>query len=55
MVTGVFSTEKGDGKFNENKARKWLANILGIDDSKIIVLNGVLRSIYNEEVYGVMQ
>lgn len=55
MVTGVFSTEKGSGKFNENKARKWLANILGIDDSKIIVLNGVLRSIYNEEVYGVMQ
>lgn len=55
MVTGVFSTEKGDGKFNENKARKWLANILGIDNSKIIVLNGVLRSIYNEEVYGVMQ
>lgn len=55
MVTGVFSTKKGDGKFNENKARKWLANILGIDDSKIIVLNGVLRSIYNEEVYGVMQ
>lgn len=55
MVTGVFSTEKGDGKFNESKARKWLANILGIDDSKIIVLNGVLRSIYNEEVYGVMQ
>ena len=55
MVTGVFSTEKGDGKFNENKVRKWLANILGIDDSKIIVLNGVLRSIYNEEVYGVMQ
>lgn len=55
MVTGVFSTEKGNGKFNENKARKWLANVLGIEDSKIIVLNGILRSIYNEEVYGVMQ
>lgn len=54
-VTGVFSDKKGDGKFNEKKARKWLADTLGISDSKIIVLNGVLRSLHGEEVYGVMR
>lgn len=54
-VTGVFSDKKGDGKFNEKKARKWLADTLGISDSKIIVLNGVLRSLHGKEVYGVMR
>lgn len=54
-VTGVFSDEKGDGKFNEKKARKWLADTLGISDSKIIVLNGILRSLHGKEVYGVMR
>lgn len=54
-VTGVFSDTKGDGKFNETRARKWLADTLGISSSRVIVLNGILRSLHGKEVYGVMR
>lgn len=51
--TGVFSRFKSKGKLNEKTARKWLSDKLGLHESQIVVLDGVLKSFENNRVYGV--
>lgn len=51
--TGVFSRFKSKGKFDEKAARKWLSEKLGLDESKVVVLDGVLKSCENSKVYGI--
>lgn len=51
--TGVFSRFKSKGKFDEKAARKWLSEKLGLDETKVIVLDGILKSCENSKVYGV--
>ena len=51
--TGVFSKFKSKGKFDEKAARKWLSEKLGLDQSKVVVLDGVLKSCENNKVYGI--
>ena len=54
-VTGVYSKNKSNGKFNRDKAVKWLEEHLGINRYNIIVRNGVMRSTDNEQIFGVTQ
>ena len=54
-VTGVYSKNKSKGKFDKDKAVKWLEKHLGINRYNIIVRNGVMRSTDNEQVFGVTQ
>lgn len=54
-VTGVYSKNKSNGKFDKDKAVKWLEKHLGINRYNIIVRNGVMRSTDNEQVFGVTQ
>lgn len=42
-ATGVYSKEGGHGTMNEQAARKWLSDTLGISDEHIIVQNGVFE------------
>lgn len=51
--TGVFSRFKSKGKFDEKAARKWLSEKLGLDEAKVVVLDGVLKSCENSKVYGI--
>jgi len=51
-ATGVFSKVKGNGIVDVESAKKWLNKTLGIDDTNIIVTNGVMRSFENDPVYG---
>ena len=51
-ATGVFSKVRGSGIVDVESAKKWLNKTLGIDDSNVIVTNGVMRSFENEAVYG---
>lgn len=51
--TGVFSRFKSKGKFNEGVARKWLSEKLGLDETKVIVLDGILKGCENSKVYGI--
>ena len=53
-VQGVFSEEGTEGTLNAEKARKWIRETLGLNDSQIIVTNAVLKSVSNKTVYGVM-
>jgi hypothetical protein len=51
-ATGVFSKVRGSGIVDIESAKKWLNKTLGIDDTNIIVTNGVMRSFENDPVYG---
>jgi hypothetical protein len=51
--TGVFSKFKSKGKFDEKAARKWLSEKLGLDETKVVVFDGVLKSCENSKVYGI--
>lgn len=51
--TGVFSKFKSKGKFDEKAARKWLSEKLGLDETKVVVLDGVLKGCENSKVYGI--
>lgn len=53
-VQGVFSEEGTEGTLDAEKARKWIRDTLGLNDSQIIVTNAVLKSVSNKTVYGVM-
>ena len=53
-VQGVFSEEGTEGVFDAQKARKWIKDTLGLNDSQIIVTNAILKSVSNKTVYGVM-
>lgn len=49
--TGVFSTFKGQGKIDISKAKSWLQSALGLEPDQIIVLNGLVRSTSDKDVY----
>ena len=53
-VQGVFSEEGTEGTLNSEKARKWIRDTLGLNDSQIIITNAVLKSVSNKTIYGVM-
>jgi len=53
-VTGVFQKNKSKGKFNEERARKWLADTLGIDPANVMVMNGIKSAVDDVEVFGVV-
>lgn len=50
-----YSTEKGEGKLSESKARSWLNKKLGLSDEDIFVTNSILRTHSDEKAYGVMR
>lgn len=52
-VTGIFSKEKGKGKIDVAKARKWLQSVLGLQEHQVVVTDALLRSMQNDIVYGV--
>lgn len=51
-VTGIFSSKRAKGKFDEQSARKWLSNTLGIDQANVVVTDAVMKSMTNEQVFG---
>lgn len=53
-VTGVYQSKKSKGKFNEEKARKWLSETLGIDPANVMVMNGIKSAVDDNEVFGVV-
>lgn len=52
--TGVYSTERGKGKMNPEKARNWLVKKLGIPEENIIVLNALLKGADSQPVFAVV-
>lgn len=52
---GLFSTTRGRGKMNEEKAKAWLNEKLGIDPTDVITTKAVLRTHSDEEAYGVLR
>lgn len=53
-VQGVFSLAGTEGTLDAEKARKWIRDTLGLNDSQIIVTNAILKTVSNKTVYGVM-
>lgn len=53
--SGLYSTTKGRGKFDEQKARKWLKDKLGLDIDNVLVTGAVMRMADASEVYGLMK
>jgi hypothetical protein len=51
-ATGVFSHTKTKGEFEEKKARKWLADKLGIDQDNVIVWDALKNAHIDKETYG---
>lgn len=52
-VTGVFSNKiGGSGTFDFDKARKWLSETLGIDEDNIVLTKAIMRSMTNDDVFG---
>jgi hypothetical protein len=51
-ATGVYSKNKGEGKLDERKARKWLRDVLGLSEKNVVVEDAIMRSTDGEEVYG---
>lgn len=53
-LSGAFSkTHGGHGTLDIEHARNWISSRLGIDKSRINVLNGLLKSMSSGEAYGV--
>lgn len=53
--SGLYSTTKGRGKFDEQKARKWLKDKLGLDIDNVFVTGAVMRMADAPEIYGLMK
>lgn len=52
-ISGVFQKNRTGGKIDINKSREWLSNKLGIDKSQVVLLDSVMRSMDDVEVFGV--
>lgn len=52
--TGVFSTAKQRGRFNEETTRRWIEEKLGITSESVIVVSAVMRGCSNKAAYGTM-
>ena len=55
FVSGVFSVVKGTGTIDENQAKQWIVNTLGIDPSNVVVTNAVMTTMNDDKIYGVMR
>lgn len=53
-ITGVFSREKQKGTLDSQKAREWIANRLGIKPDHVVVIDGIMKSAQDEDVFGLM-
>lgn len=53
-ITGVFSREKQKGTVDMQKAREWIADRLGIKPDHVVVIDGVMKSSQDEDVFGLM-
>ena len=53
-ITGVFSREKQKGTLDAQKAREWIADRLGIKQDHVVVIDGVMKSAQDEDVFGLM-
>ena len=53
-ITGVFSREKQKGTLDTQKAREWIANRLGIKPDHVVVIDGIMKSAQDEDVFGLM-
>lgn len=53
-ITGVFSREKQKGTVDIQKAREWIADRLGIKPDHTIIIDGVMKSAQDEDVFGLM-
>lgn len=54
-ITGAASIWRGRGKFNEARTRAWVKRTLGLGDDQIIVVDGIINSTSNGDVYGLTQ
>lgn len=55
-VSGIYSSEKGKGKFNKEKALKWLQDKLGLTEEKdVFTTKSLLKMMDGKEVYGVVE
>lgn len=54
IITGVFSREKQKGTVDVQKAREWVASRLGLKPEQTIVIDGIMKSAQDEEVFGLM-
>lgn len=52
---GWYSTSRGKGKLNANKARSWLNRKLGLSDEDVMITNSVMRTHSDNKAYGVMR
>lgn len=52
---GWFSTQKGSGKMNISKSRKWLNEKLGLAEDDVLLTNSILRTHSDQKAYGVMR
>ena len=53
-ITGVFSREKQKGTLDAQKAREWISDRLGIKQDHVVVIDGVMKSAQDEDVFGLM-
>lgn len=53
VVNGVYQSTKTGGKFDENAARKWLRETLGLSEHQVFVTDALLKGTENEKVFGV--
>jgi len=51
---GVYSTTRSSQKMNEDKAVNYLVEKLGIDKSNVIVTNAIMKSVADEEIFGMV-
>ena len=54
-ITGVASKHKSPGKFNEKRTRDWIKRTLNISDDQMIVVDGIIKSCEDGDVYGLTQ
>lgn len=53
-MTGVYSKVQAEGTFDEQQARSWIQERLGLGKANVVVQNAIMRSCSNEKVYGLM-
>lgn len=54
-ITGVASKYKSPGKFNEKRTKEWIKRTLGLRDDQSLVVEGVIKSCSDGDVYGLTQ
>lgn len=52
ILNGVYETRKTGGTFDEQSARKWLCDKLGIQQHQVLVINAALKGTEDKDVFG---